>query len=277
MAAIVFPVAITQGAQAAIVIVVAENSWKKDDNNTVGKTLPQNINIDYPLPARSIKILETVQNVKKAKEASVSASRQYIYRVEGSAVGPWSTTSSDSEPIRIVYYRETDRDVPSSVEPDGVVKRAVLRRGNPGFSATTEYVSQSSHTENTNRNEPAYVYNADVVSSSLYARAIGPDSDKKKVAFQEISKYGWNKLNAMNVAFCESGYRNGVLNHTSREQSLGLFQINLKAWQKAVPGDTFDEKATWLYTPSNNVRFAYNLWVEQGWQPWLNCRKKLGI
>ena len=111
----------------------------------------------------------------------------------------------------------------------------------------------------------------------IYNRAPAKDSDKKRIAFGEISKYGWNKLHAMSIAFCESGYRSGALNHSSIEQSLGIFQINLRAWSHKIPGNNMTEKQNWLYNPVNNVSFAYNVWREQGWRPWLNCRRKVGI
>ncbi len=111
----------------------------------------------------------------------------------------------------------------------------------------------------------------------IYSKALGSNSTNKRVAFQEISKYAWNKIDAMNVSFCESRYSRGALNHSSIERSLGLFQVNLKAHAQAIPGNTIAEKSKWLYTPANNVRFAYKLWSGYGWRPWLNCSRKLGI
>ena len=118
-----------------------------------------------------------------------------------------------------------------------------------------------------NENSLGYIYN----------KALGNDSGNKRVAFREISKYAWNKVDAMNVSFCESRYSRGALNHSSIERSLGLFQVNLQAHSQAIPGNNISEKSEWLYTPSNNVRFAYKLWRDYGWRPWLNCSRKLGI
>lgn len=112
---------------------------------------------------------------------------------------------------------------------------------------------------------------------SLYNEALGNDSQNKRVAFGEISKYQWNIVDAMNVSFCESRYTRKALNHSSIERSLGLFQINLQAHSRSVPGNNLAEKSSWLYTPANNVKFAYRLWSTEGWRPWLNCSRKLGL
>lgn len=60
---------------------------------------------------------------------------------------------------------------------------------------------------------------------------------------------------------------------TSKEDSIGLFQINLKSkttkihWDR-IPGETEEEKVTWLSDPFNNVLMAYWIYTKSGWNPW---------
>ena len=67
------------------------------------------------------------------------------------------------------------------------------------------------------------------------------------------------------IAFCESSYR--VLAR-SKTNDFGLFQINLKAHYKNIPGNTPENKVAWLYVPENNIKFAYALFKKQGTKPW---------
>lgn len=61
--------------------------------------------------------------------------------------------------------------------------------------------------------------------------------------------------------------------HTSHENSIGLFQINLmskyaKVHYDRVPGETLEEKIEWLKDPHNNVLMAYWIYSHSGWNPW---------
>lgn len=67
------------------------------------------------------------------------------------------------------------------------------------------------------------------------------------------------------IAKCESSLRSGVVSHTG---DYGLFQINLKAHQKRIPGRTLGDKTVWLSDPENNTWIAYALFLEQGYRPW---------
>lgn len=61
--------------------------------------------------------------------------------------------------------------------------------------------------------------------------------------------------------------------HTSAEDSIGLFQINLYNKNGAVhanriPGVTMAEKQLWLENPLNNTLYAYWTFKTSGWCPW---------
>lgn len=61
--------------------------------------------------------------------------------------------------------------------------------------------------------------------------------------------------------------------HTSVENSVGLFQINIESattkvhWSR-IPGDTLVEKKEWLENPYNNTLLAYWIFQTSGWGPW---------
>ena len=61
--------------------------------------------------------------------------------------------------------------------------------------------------------------------------------------------------------------------HTAHENSIGLFQINIESettkvhWSR-IPGDTLEEKITWLENPYNNTLLAYWIYKTSGWNPW---------
>lgn len=60
---------------------------------------------------------------------------------------------------------------------------------------------------------------------------------------------------------------------TSKEDSIGIFQINIRSkstkvhWDR-VPGETLDEKVEWLSDPFNNTLMAYWIFSKSGWNPW---------
>lgn len=61
--------------------------------------------------------------------------------------------------------------------------------------------------------------------------------------------------------------------HTSIEDSVGIFQINLynsKQWIHAarIPGNTMPEKIEWLKNPFNNTLYAYWVFKTSGFNPW---------
>ena len=85
----------------------------------------------------------------------------------------------------------------------------------------------------------------------------------------EISGYDWNATTAYKIMMCESSGRNipSGYNKYGRESSHGLFQINVKAHTHLNIDD--------LYNPSYNIQQAYKIYLQQGWNAWRNCYKKI--
>lgn len=99
---------------------------------------------------------------------------------------------------------------------------------------------------------------------------------------EEIEKYirtifGRDAKTAIAVSRNECGptnkYYPSCQFKTAHENSIGLFQINLKSeYAKVhydrVPGETLDDKIEWLKDPHNNVLMAYWIYSHSGWFPW---------
>lgn len=106
--------------------------------------------------------------------------------------------------------------------------------------------------------------------------AVQNESDVKKNSNSDpislIKKYfpqdQWN--NAYTIMMAESGGQNipSQYNQYGGEDSHGLFQINLMA---------HPQMANKVYDPEENIKYAAQLYSEQGWSPWLNSAKKLGL
>lgn len=62
------------------------------------------------------------------------------------------------------------------------------------------------------------------------------------------------------VAKAESGGDTNARALTSREDSRGLWQINVKAHPEQANVN--------LYDPATNAKVAYDLWKRSGWGPW---------
>jgi hypothetical protein len=76
---------------------------------------------------------------------------------------------------------------------------------------------------------------------------------------------------ALAVISCESG---GDKDSISPTGDFGLFNINYSAHYKSLPGETKEEKITWILDPINNIDFAYSLYKEKKWGDWImseNC------
>lgn len=69
---------------------------------------------------------------------------------------------------------------------------------------------------------------------------------------------------ALKVAQCESGFNRNALNHTAKERSVGVFQINLKAHT-----DITEEQAR---NPFWNINWAIDRLKEGLWH-WWTCAK----
>ena len=85
-----------------------------------------------------------------------------------------------------------------------------------------------------------------------------------------LKQYNWNVDTAYRIMMCESG-GNPLAhnhNHSTRDDSWGLFQINLF-------GSLKDSRPSseWLVIPANNIDYAYNMYKRSGWTPWRNCSR----
>ena len=52
------------------------------------------------------------------------------------------------------------------------------------------------------------------------------------------------------------------------ELSVGLFQINVLAHERQIPGDTIDAKVAALKDPHMNIAVALEIFRAAGWAPW---------
>jgi len=73
--------------------------------------------------------------------------------------------------------------------------------------------------------------------------------------------------NALNIARCESGLWTGAWARQG-EDSRGLWQLNVWAHPTFAMYNLGD--------PQINAYFAYQLWSNEGWEPW-TCAHTLGI
>jgi soluble lytic murein transglycosylase-like protein len=80
------------------------------------------------------------------------------------------------------------------------------------------------------------------------------------------SKEGVSVQKALAVAKCESNFNPNSLNHTSKEYSVGVFQINLK-----VHKDITEEEAR---NPFRNINWAMDKLIQGKWSMW-TCSKML--
>ncbi|MYE37957.1 MAG: lytic transglycosylase domain-containing protein [Candidatus Spechtbacteria bacterium SB0662_bin_43] len=100
------------------------------------------------------------------------------------------------------------------------------------------------------------------------------DALSEQAVLSLVSQYDWDHQEALDVSFCESGRNPNAIfiNYTTRDYSIGLFQINL--FQDLA---RHRPSVEWLLVPENNVAYAYKLWSEDGWRPWYNCAERLNL
>ena len=80
-----------------------------------------------------------------------------------------------------------------------------------------------------------------------------------------VNNYDWDKRIARAVCMAESHGNNEAhnLNHRTKDDSWGLFQINRygRLGQTRPPADK-------LTDPEFNTQYAYNLWKATSWNSW---------
>lgn len=83
-----------------------------------------------------------------------------------------------------------------------------------------------------------------------------------------ISQYDWNVATAYRIMMCESSGNPNAHNFSYRtlDDSWGLFQINL--WGNLKKNRPSPE---WLLVPENNIAYAHQMYLRNGWRPWRNC------
>ncbi len=87
-----------------------------------------------------------------------------------------------------------------------------------------------------------------------------------------VSSYSWNKKEALKIMRCESRFKPNVINALYPDYSIGLFQINIHGYLAAMrPSER------WLINKENNVKYAYLLYKNHGWDPWRNCANKYNL
>lgn len=115
----------------------------------------------------------------------------------------------------------------------------------------------------------------EVLPKKILAPAFGSveKDDRPVITDGEIldhiqAKFGDKTAEALKIMDCESGGNRYAVNWQDAEitgmPSLGLFQLNR----------VYDER---YFDPLFNISEAYELYLRRGWNPWYNCKNKLGI
>jgi len=85
-----------------------------------------------------------------------------------------------------------------------------------------------------------------------------------------IVQYDWPDDTAIAIADCESDFNPNAVNpqpvvlNNGVNHASGVFQMLMPLHQSRLDGASpFDAEA--------NIRAAYGLWLEQGWNPWREC------
>ena len=116
-----------------------------------------------------------------------------------------------------------------------------------------------------------YEQKAKAEVSYIYKKTPAP---KKIWSNTEIIKeikrvWGKDSQDAICIATCESNLRPGAIGDKwSAFKSYGVFQI------RHLPGRPAISK---LLDPAFNIRYAYNLFLHNGWRPWRICSYKCGL
>jgi hypothetical protein len=100
-------------------------------------------------------------------------------------------------------------------------------------------------------------------------------SEEERVSVINYIKeiFGKDWKTAYGIAMAESNFIPDKPNITSKETSIGIFQINLqsdagKVHFDKVPGNTLEEKIENLKNPYINTLVAYRIYKENGFEPW---------
>ena len=103
-------------------------------------------------------------------------------------------------------------------------------------------------------------------------------SDEKAQVIQEIHRVFREKASeAESIARCENSTFNpkAVGHNSNGSRDYSIFQINDIHFKK-IPGSTYSDKVAYITDPYNNIRFAYELFKQQGFNPWV-CKYVLAL
>lgn len=110
-------------------------------------------------------------------------------------------------------------------------------------------------------------YVAGVVEAKTMEEPKVPTEEEKKDL--AIRKYFPEQFALAKAVAMSEGYRsNGVNSNPPIEESVGLFQVNLLAHYRKVPGKTIAEKTEWLLNYENNCSVARQIYEGSGWNAW---------
>lgn len=189
---------------------------------------------------------------------------------------PISSVLAESEPVSV----ETSEAVVNTPEPEKTPQSEPVQateqitwRDNPNnCDLKTQYVWASDFSCH---DKPVGTSKSTVGTSADKGTTSTPTSGSGN-CYTEAAKYDWNYNVAKAVINAESGGRPGVVNNNPRtkDYSVGCFQINLYgANAKSRPSEA------WLKVASNNVSYAYQIYVNNGrsfWGQWGACRTGIG-
>ena len=118
--------------------------------------------------------------------------------------------------------------------------------------------------------ESIYIKQAPVSPTQPFKKEKGSMIPPKPTTYYDIiAQYDWNADNMFKIAKCESSLRPHVINSTSVEYSVGLFQVNTFVHKQY----TIDE----LKDPVINIKAAYEIYKREGYYAWKRCSMKFGF
>jgi len=83
-----------------------------------------------------------------------------------------------------------------------------------------------------------------------------------------ITQYDWNHNLAYKIMLCESsGNPKAVGDRNTRYWSYGLMQV------RNLPSRNYNVED--LFVPEINIKYAYDIYKQQGWNAWRNCYRKV--
>jgi hypothetical protein len=113
---------------------------------------------------------------------------------------------------------------------------------------------------------PLVMGNSFMQPNMVYIPSLG------KPYYDLVSQYDWCVDTAYKIMGCESSLNPNAINvnHRTLDYSVGLFQVNLYGNLSSVR-----PSKEWLLVPENNIEYAYQIWLKQGYSAWRNCYRQI--